>query len=282
MTPSDASEANGQRFKTCVFDCVPPDAIGLIWQVFFASRNRGITPEFHFPWINEKRDIYCVCAVTDGESAREIAATLVLQHKDLGTGKQFGLIGLVCVASQFRGVRLSSQILERAIQLAKNQKLTHLVLWTKKPTLYEKFGFEVDDTDLFGTINRCLDGTSEVDLVKKFSIGKIDSKLLSGAPAFAEEVVRYSSVDGASIIVCRSGSTQTIVEHAGELDRVLGLIENVMPETWNLNVQEHAHIIGALRDYGYQIKLKPSAVRMTLALDQSEHQSLMIPFLARI
>jgi len=60
------------------------------------------------------------------------------------------------------------------------------------------------------------------------------------------------------------------------------LIDHVMPDTWSLNVPEHAPIIEALNYNGYDTSLRPSAVRMTLALDECDHLPGTIPFLDRI
>ena len=277
-----ARETNAASFETCVSDCIPPDAIRLMWQVFFASRNRGISPEFHFPWIHDRHNLNCVCTVVDDGSIRTTAAALILRHRPHSSGKKLGLIGLVCVAEKFRGLGLSTRLLEQTVELAKSQQLSHLVLWTTKPEVYEKLGFEADSTDMFGLVTRIGSRASEVELTKNAAVGPVKEALLDGAPAFAKEVVRYSSFNGASISVCKSNSTQTLVEHAGPMDLVINLIDQVMPDTWNLNVPEHAPIIEALNHNGYDTSLKPSAVRMTLALDESDRQPGTIPFLDRI
>lgn len=270
------------NFETIVSDWIPSDSIRLTWQIFFASRNRGISPEFHFPWIHEKHNLYCVRIILDNGSNQATAASLILRHRPLDSGRKLGLVGLVCVAENFRGMGLSTRLLQQTVELAKTHKLTHLVLWTSKPDVYKKLDFETDSTDLFGQVIRCGSRSTEFKLSKKSVATHIFATALKGAPAFANEVVRYSTLHGASISICKSSSTETLVGYTGTMEQVIDLIDQVMPDTWNLNVPEQAPIIEALGHNGYHASLKPSAVRMTLALDECYHLPDTIPFLDRI
>lgn len=273
-----ASEKIAGNFETIVSDWIPPDSIHLTWKIFFASRNRGISPEFHFPWIHDKHNLYCVRIILVNGSDQTTAASLILRHRPLDSGRKLGLVGLVCVAENFRGMGLSTWLLQQTVELAKTQKLTHLVLWTSKPDVYKKLNFETDSTDMYGQVIR----SNEFKLSKNSVATHIFATVLKGAPAFAKEVVRYSTLHGASISICKSSSTETLVGYAGPMELVIDLIDHVMPDTWNLNVPEHAPIIEALNHNGYDTSLKPSAVRMTLALDECDHLSDSIPFLDRI
>jgi predicted GNAT family N-acyltransferase len=277
-----ASEKTDASLETIVYDWVPLDSIDLMWQIFFASRNRGISPEFHFPWIHDKHNLYCVRTISDDGSAQTTAASLILRHRPLDSGKKLGLIGLVCVAEKFRGMGLSTWLMQQAVELAKKQNLTHLVLWTTKPDVYKKLDFETDSTDMFGQVTRRGSRSTEFKLAKDAVAAHIFAKVLNGAPAFATEVVSYSALNGASISICKSSSIETLVEYTGTMEQVMDLIDHMMPDTWNLNVPEHAPIIEALSHNGYDINLKPSAVRMTLALDECDHLPGTIPFLDRI
>lgn len=277
-----ASEKTAANFETIVSDWIPPDSIRLTWKIFFASRNRGISPEFHFPWIHDRHNLYCVRIILDNGSDQATAASLILRHRPLDSGRKLGLIGLVCVAENFRGMGLSTQLLQQTVVLAKTQKLTHLVLWTSKPDVYKKHDFEIESTDMFGQVIRCGSRSTEFKLSKNSEATHIFATVLKGAPAFAKEVVRYSTLHGASISICKSSSTETLVGYTGPMEQVIDLIDHVMPDTWNLNVPEHAPIIEALSHNGYDTSLKPSAVRMTLALDECDHLPDTIPFLDRI
>jgi N-acetylglutamate synthase-like GNAT family acetyltransferase len=277
-----ANEKPAASFETIVSDWIPPDSISLMWQIFFVSRNRGISPEFHFPWIHDKHNLYCVRTILEDGSAQTTVASLILRHRPLDSGKKFGLIGLVCVAENFRGMGVSTRLLQHAVELAKTQKLTHLVLWTTKPDVYKNLDFETDSTDMFGQVTRRGSRSTEFKLEKNAVAPRIFATVLKGAPAFAKEVVRYSVLNGASISICKSSSTETLVGYTGPMEQVIDLIDHVMPDTWNLNVPEHAPIIEALSHNGYDTSLKPSAVRMTLALDECDHLPDTIPFLDRI
>lgn len=277
-----ASEKTSANFETIVSDWIPPDAIRLTWQIFFASRNRGISPEFHFPWIHDKHNLYCVRITLDNGSDQATAASLILRHRPLDSGRKLGLVGLVCVAENFRRMGLSTRLMQQTVELAKTQKLTHLVLWTTKPDVYKKLDFETDSTDMFGQVIRRGGRSTEFKLSKNSAANHIFATVLKGAPAFAKEVVRYSTLHGASISICKSSSTETLVGYTGPMEQVIDLIDHVMPDTWNLNVPEHAPIIEALSHNGYDTSLKPSSVRMSLVLEESDHLPDTIPFLDRI
>ncbi len=276
------NENTAVSIETITSDWIPRDSIRLMWQTFFAARNRGISPEYHFPWIHDKHDVYCVRCIFDDGFTQSTAASLVLRHRTHESGRKLGLIGLVCVAENFRGMGLSTRLLQQAVVLAKTQRLTHLVLWTTKPDVYSKFGFETDSTDMLGQVARRGSRSAEFKLKKSAVTADIVATVLNGAPAFANEVVRYSASNGVSISICKSNSAETLVEHTGLMDQVMDLIDHVMPDSWNLNVPERAPVIEALNQNGYDTDLKPSAVRMTLALDDFERQPGSIPFLERI
>lgn len=277
-----ASEKTADSFEIFVSDGIPPESMSLLWQVFFVSRNRGISPEFHFPWIHDKHNLYCVGANFDDGSSQTTAASLILRHRPLDSGKKLGLIGLVCVAEKFRGMGLSTRLLQQAVELAKKQNLTHLLLWTTKPDVYKKLDFETDSTDMFGQVTRRGSRKTEFKLAKDAVASRVYASVLNGAPAFANEVVRYFTLNGASISICKSSLSETLVEYTGMMEQVIDLIDRMMPDRWNLNVPEHAPIIEALSHNGYDTNLKPSAVRMTLALGECDHLSGTIPFLDRI
>lgn len=278
-----SDEIKYAKFETIVSSGVPPDAIYLTWQIFFVSRNRGVSPEFHFPWIHDKHNIYCIRIVFDNGSEKETAASLILRHRSLDLVRKVGLVGLVCVAENFRGIGLSTRLLEKTLEVAKIQKLNHLVLWTSKPEVYKKLNFEADSTDLFGQVVRNEAQSTVMKVTKKYSSAtKISKTLVNGAPAFAKEVIKYSNLSEASIFICKSSFTDTLVGYEGPMDQVLDLVDSVMPDRWSLNVPTNSSIVEALNRSGYKTFLKPSAVRMTLALDECDRLPDTIPFLDRI
>lgn len=277
-----ANEKAATKLETEISDGIPPDSVHLTWRIFFASRNRGITPEFHFPWIRDKHNLYCIRAILENVSAQTTVASLILRHRPLDSGKKIGLVGLVCVAENFRGMGLSTRLLQKTVELAKMQKLTHLVLWTTKPDVYKKLDFQVDSIDMFGQVIRSRKRSTELKSSRNPFATQIFVTALKGAPPFAQEVIRYSALNGASISICKSNTTETLVEYAGSIEQVIDLIDHVMPDAWSLNMPEHAPIIEALNHNGFDTILKPSSVRMTLALDKCDYIPDAIPFLDRI
>lgn len=252
---------------------VPKDARELIWNVFFAARNRGVTLSYHFPWIDESQIVRCIkLQIPDGSSFKCVA-TLIIKLDELSGVGRIGLIGLVCVHVDYRGRRFSTRLLESALEVARQEGLRCLVLWTSHPSVYEKVGFSTDSMDVFGSISRG-ESLQESALRSEESITVTISECRDGGvPAFASSVIRYSSED-ASLYVCQSGERRSVVQWTGSVPAVMKLISLVLPDEWQLNADQFDPLIDALRRQGYRATLKPSTHRMVRVLSDSGASNL--------
>lgn len=120
---------------------VPVGAKRLIWNEFFASRDRGIDWSVHLPW-SARADTLCVSVATDGEAPAEtdiVAALLVRPLRDLPVA----MIGYVCVDSPRRGHGLSGIMIDAAAEKLATLGFTRMLLWTAKARVYESRGFSI-------------------------------------------------------------------------------------------------------------------------------------------
>lgn len=116
---------------------VPPGAQHLIWEEFFGSRGRGIDWATHLPWAHEAATMCASAALI--ESGSIVAALLVRQIP----GTAFAMIGFVCVDPALRGHGLSGRLIDLAAAPLRRLGMTHLLLWTGKPAVYERIGFTI-------------------------------------------------------------------------------------------------------------------------------------------
>ena len=261
---------------------VPKDARELIWNVFFVARNRGVTLSYHFPWIDESQIVRCITIQMPDGSSSKCVATLIIKLDEISGVGRIGLIGLVCVHADYRGARLSTRLLKAALEVARQEGLPCLVLWTGQPSVYEKVGFSTDSIDVFGSISRrkSLQGSSvRGEVSSAISISEFND---GGVPAFASSVIKYSTEE-ASIYVCKSGERLSLVQWTGSPPAILNLISLALPEEWQLNADEFDPLIDALRLRGYKTNLKQGAHRMVCMLHDSRVSNLPpIEFLQRV
>jgi len=269
---------NYESLKISQSHGVSEGAKKLIWEVFFESRQRGISLSFHFPWLDDdKQKVACLTLgeVVDGV-ARVYAALVIKQQHIDGLGV-VGLVGMVCVAPDHRGQGLSTRLMEAARAYAVNAKLGALVLWTNQPGVYEKVGFVVDSQDLYGTVKQVMATTVR----REDSIGKVDgiSKQrlhTHGVPPFADDVIEFS--DGnAAVAICLSNGGVTLADWCGDAERLVSLIEQVLPDTWQLNILQDAPLLEVLHRHNYKMELRPGAVRMLRRISMPD--TVTIPYI---
>ncbi|MBM5573555.1 GNAT family N-acetyltransferase [Deefgea sp. CFH1-16] len=122
----------------------------LVWDVFFKSRERGISLKKHFPFLLSGSDnIYFILC----KKAGRVIGGLVLKrcvHAEIGA---YGIIGLVCVESEFRGCGIAKLLLDRSIKFSKDIGLSACTLWTRFPAVYIRQGFEMVGKAFSGSID---------------------------------------------------------------------------------------------------------------------------------
>lgn len=264
---------NTPSLQQSIHQGVPPAAQTLIWKVFFSSRGRGINLSTHYPWIGDSARVTSILIGKDGASDESAAAaTLIIKEETLNVGT-IGLVGLVCVDDAFRGSGLSHQLLSTATRIGKEKPYDCLVLWTNKPNVYVKHGFTADSHDRYGTVHkRTATGRNSLSCHNLTGI-TVEDRSSQGIPAFAHSVLAFSN-HTASITVLRTQQGCTLTEWTGNWDAVFQIIDQVLPDEWNLNAPENSGIDIELINRGYRPELQVSSQRMISNLSRKSFQSL--------
>ena len=252
---------------------LPEGARNLIWDVFFASRQRGISLDYHFPWLLDEERIACVTLSREFNGVLETQAALVIKKQHIEIVGTVGLIGLVCVDVKHRGRGLSTRLIRAAEEYAKRASLNALLLWTTKPDVYEKVGFTIDSIDLYGTARKATAslhiGAGDISLANI----RVEKRNNGGVPAFANEVIEFST-GSASVTACKTNQGLSLAEWHGDPQEIVALINNCFPNVWQINAAEYSPLIPALQGNGYSLDLRPGATRMVLGLTLTNQQPI--------
>lgn len=234
----------------------------LVWDTFFKSRNRGISLETHFPLFANVGAFFVTIA-----RHGDIVAGLTVKPVRRAAGGIAGLVGLVCVHLDERGLGLSTLALRTAIAHAEWLAMDDLILWTGKPGVYERLGFEVCDTASSGFV--VAKAPTIGDPITATRADWPDGQEWRGLPPFATEAVRWES-EGAAMIVLESATGPILAEWTGADDDVLRLIDKVMPDKWRINSLESDGLPAALEKSRWSVKLQPSGLQMIRKLRPRE------------
>lgn len=257
---------------------IPTAARKLIWDVFFAKRDRGFSFDTHFPWAKNNENTVSITLVEQSVSGAARAALVVREDALKGIGK-IGLIGLVCVDEPFRGYNLTGRLLDEAIKVATSRNLAGLVLWTTKPKVYARHQFEIDQSDM------CSDVLSPQISGKKPDKQKTDiirNSKLEGVPPSAKQIIELKN-DLATIQLLELSTGFMIVGYQGAIKDVMELIQAEMPSKWQLIAPMKDPIFDLLSQAGYTLNSKDGAVRMWRPIGEAAATSIpYIEFLDRI
>lgn len=134
-----------------VHDTVPPGYAELAWDTFFASRGRGLSMDRHLPALLQPAQGQWFVIATCGQA---VVGGVFVSEQSCGTAGSLGTVGLVCVASPYRGRGISTALLRRAIGHARDRRVGALRLWTSKHDVYTGHDFRIADDALFGWIEQ--------------------------------------------------------------------------------------------------------------------------------
>lgn len=262
------SIASSHKITFSTFSGVPNSARALIWQVFFATRQRGIDLSTHFPWINQTTGTYCL-ALSEANDG-PVVATLVLRECNLPSGSRCAMIGMVCVDQSWRGRGLSKQLLDNLLIFAAEQKIASLLLWTGQPNIYVRHGFVPDTYDSFGRVT-----LNSLHPHVKIGFTQKRAETTRGLPPFAQQLICFES-EAAQLIVIKTAMGMALAEWKGVQPAVLDLIETALPSTWHLNAFAGSSIFEDIRRRGHSYTPMPCAKRMVLHLNSPVH----IPYIS--
>jgi hypothetical protein len=257
------------QIKCSVSRGVPSESRALIWDVFFASRQRGFDLLTHFPWINDTTGTYCL---TLSGKNNVCLATLVLRARTSHLVPTFAMIGMVCVDQTWRGRGLSNQLILNALTFSAEEKINSLLLWTTQPKLYGRHGFKGDakHSETFGAVE--LSSCNPRTLVE---FTARDYSNVFGLPPFGKKLVKFES-PAAEIIAIETGEGLTLAEWKGPFSAVMNLIEAALPKTWSLNAPEGSRILCEITERGHSYTPLPTAKRMVRHLGKS----INIPYIS--
>lgn len=257
----------------------------LFWNIFFESKNRGISLERHFPWLENSSETVIFFELLISSVT---VAGLVLRHKTYqshGEIINIGMIGLVCVLPQNRGVGIASKLLTQAIDYSKNNNYDYLTLWTNQHHIYSKHKFYVADPWLYGWIitDSCVRKAACARVSNKHFV--VENKL-SPIPPFASELYECS-LSNSSFTFLRDKDGEIVTDYTGDVVELGLLMIHALSARWRLNVVENDPLIAILMNFGAVVNLLPVNLQMWLNLrDSNESNSivhtLVIPVLDRI
>lgn len=247
----------------------------LIWDTFFASRGRGISLAKHSPWLDQADAYLCLEARHD----EVLVGALVIKFHP-GAWGRIGMIGYVCVAPRHQGKGFGRQLVCTAIEVARRERLTALVLWTRNPAIYHRHGFARDGNQIFRKYAP-LPKTEGLHAIQKATWpGHIDQ--FRGLPPYALSGYRVRG-DNASATVVETADGPSVAEWDGEPEAVLSLLMASLSGAWMLNAFSGDHLIHVLGRHGVAVveEFPPSAMWLPLT-DKSELAPPLVRLLDRI
>ena len=256
----------------------------LFWNVFFKSKNRGISLERHFPWIdNSLKDV----VFFEVKILSKTVGGLLLRKSKLninGNEYKIGAIGLVCVTTEHRNAGIASELLNRVIDFSK-EKYDYLTLWTNQHHIYLKHHFYVSDPWNYGWVQteKCVKYKQYNEIHANKSITEIQSLPL---PPFATGIYKYSTGE-ISFILIKDSDGDIVVSYEGNTEDLALFMIYSLPERWRLNAVKNDLLISALTKQGASPKLSPVNLQMWLNLNDGNNlniipEELTIPVIYRI
>ena len=249
-----------------VDDLAAQDYIGLVWEVFFASRGRGLSLKQHFPSLDIAAPGQWFVHARAGQT---LVGGLCVREADSEAGRVASL-GLVCVAPEFRGQGFSTALIQRAVAEARSRGLAALRLWTGKPRVYLSHGFVIADDAMYGWVEKpqIPRAGRTVAAAQEDWPGATANAI--GLPPFAHRGHRWQS-DSAALIALEDGEGPIVAEWSGQTEMVAQIMEEVLPERARLNALAQDDLPDVLRQRGWRCSLARSQLQMVLALDRERN-----------
>lgn len=241
----------------------PKQLLSLMWDVFFRSKNRGVSLYAHFPWLGEMSSYVWYVTLLDGRDV--IGGLCVKETVDSSEQEKYKVasIGLVCVATPFRGRGYAKALLKVAIDEAKKRNYDALTLWTSKHDVYASHGFKLNDNGLFGTIDlgKCAKSgiySTPIQLRQSFP-----SQL--GLPPFAKSGFTMNYKDS-QVVFIEDDIGIVLASWSGSLVIIVELLLTMPEKRWRINAHQGDQLLEELLGRGAVLNLMPSNLQMWLPL----------------
>lgn len=255
---------------TTIKNYVPNIAKNLIWDVFFASRNRGISLESHYPWISDD-GVVCISISND---SNKCLGCLVVKKKHINNYGNIGMVGLVCIEPSAQGQGYSKTLLYALTDLFESEDIRALVLWTSKKRVYSAVGFLEDEIESFYLISR---GGNLSHLLNVEENAFFVEETTVGMPAFANSIVKVTSRD-CEITLLKTPSAFTLAAYTGSVTDVCRTLCQILPDGWFFNAKADFPMLNLLKQNGYSVEEKMRSSRMHLK--KCPQDLLVIPEIA--
>ncbi len=248
------------------------------WEIFFEAKNRGISLSCHFPWIEDVSDD-CIFfeAHQDGNPIGGLALRrkkFILNNKEVN----IGIIGLVCVTAENRGMGVAAKIVDHAIAYAKQSDFDLLTLWTSQHRIYSRHHFFVNDPWYYGWVHTSRSTDTQAEAIENIDVNKstfLKRNTTLPLPPFA--IALYECVfDTGSFTVVEDQQGLIVVAYTGHATDVMPMMIKALPAQWRLNAIQDDALLEALIKSGVQVNLSPSNLQMWLNLKEDEATNAMI------
>ncbi|MGX9786404.1 GNAT family N-acetyltransferase [Janthinobacterium lividum] len=247
---------------TITLSTVASEALkALFWEVFFQSKNRGVTLQRHFPWLSAAPNGVIFAEARIGTVT---VGGLVLREKQYQLGERtlrIAMIGLVCVAQRERGKGIANSMLEAIVAHAREQQLDYLTLWTSQYSVYEKHGFQVADRWMYGWVR----GGEGNDQQPFEPDGNLVPDTSLPLPPFARAVYCYRD-PVCSMVVLEDTHGAIVTAYDGLPAAAASAMVRHLPSCWRLNVLAQDAILHELQLHGRTLELAPVRLQMWLPL----------------
>lgn len=265
----------------------------LVDEVFAATRGR-LSIASRFPHVlTESNAANVFVGLVSGRVVAVVVTRLFTWRRDGASGRS-AMAGLVATDAAHRGQGIATAVLEAAVAGLAEDGASSVVLWTTRPSLYERVGFELDDPGVLGAVSghppgRDLPAPGRIDPEELEEIRtqshafRVERTVATWAavPPPAEEVVAYRT-PAAYALAGRAGGASYVYELAGDardFDSLLGALRrdaewvfvNDAPGTGS-----HARLDAA------RVQWEAKPLGMWLALSPGAPTGLYIPYFDRI
>lgn len=241
----------------------PKQLLELMWEVFFMTKDRGISLHTHFPWLEEASSHIWYVTLHEGRDV--IGGLCVKEIYNVFAQEKYKVasIGLVCVAPEFRGRGYAKAILQAAIEEAERRNYDALTLWTSKHDVYAPQGFKPHDDGLFGTID--LSECAKPEASSMVTPLRQSFPVELGLPPFAKSRFCMSYKDAQAIFIQDSNGI-ILADWKGNLGYLVELLIAMPEKKWRINAHQGDQLLEKLAARGAMLNLTPSNLQMWLPL----------------
>lgn len=231
----------------------------MAWNIFFVSKERGISFEHHFPALSFDETTWSV----EVNKGKEVIGGLVVKERTVTSNNEtiiIGCIGLVCVEPCFRGRGIANQMFDTAIEESLKRGYSALTLWTSQHHIYKNKGFVLYDNTIHGSIR--FTSTKEPSLLNITST-TFPSNL--GVPPFARlgKIFCSKNIEVKALWDDEGG---IIVDWQGSDVDVYNLIHCIFSESFRINTRVNCSLSKLFELNHCFVELVPTNLQMWLPL----------------